>query len=352
MIKPQLYGLKNTNRDFTQKDAWGKNNFNSAFPASLCCYMESKNIKPVYIKTNRAGEVFHTTLSVSSIFGLNYADDATFFAFEAQYSPYQRFVIDELPRIDLVVQNLNNKTCVSGLEIKLTALPDEATFNQTDEEFGSELVIRPDSIVYLACSIANAFNQKFISDVLPRFDIEDWSDAWEVSSKIDTILKTLYTISTLLCEKQTPFLLQPIWKTEGKSPLLAEKCLDVFIWSNTAFINFIADISNTNTNINQNKITRASRAAIWLFKMLMDYADNGKFNHRKIIDSITFNTKNDKAFSANGKLTHKFMSCGRLTSPAISKYEIKNIILGDGQSLLSPERRFDAIISNTPGLFE
>jgi hypothetical protein len=41
-----------------------------------------------------------------------------------------------------------------------------------------------------------------------------------------------------------------------------------------------------------------------------------------------------------------------LHNPRITKEEIKNIILGGGQNLLSPERRFDAIIYNSPELFE
>ena len=45
------------------------------------------------------------------------------------------------------------------------------------------------------------------------------------------------------------------------------------------------------------------------------------------------------------------MSCTRLIKPLIKKEEIKNIILGGGQNLLSPERRFDAIIFNSPELF-
>jgi len=40
-----------------------------------------------------------------------------------------------------------------------------------------------------------------------------------------------------------------------------------------------------------------------------------------------------------------------LSKPRIMKDEIKHIILGGGQNLLSPERRFDAIIFNSPGLF-
>ena len=55
-------------------------------------------------------------------------------------------------------------------------------------------------------------------------------------------------------------------------------------------------------------------------------------------------TRNDKAFASVGNVTNPYMSCDRLTLPRIRKDEIKNIILGGGQNLLSPERRFDVII--------
>jgi len=45
------------------------------------------------------------------------------------------------------------------------------------------------------------------------------------------------------------------------------------------------------------------------------------------------------------------MKCDFLTEPRIQKSEIKEIILGGGQNLLSPERRFDAIVYNSPTLF-
>jgi HindVP restriction endonuclease len=41
-----------------------------------------------------------------------------------------------------------------------------------------------------------------------------------------------------------------------------------------------------------------------------------------------------------------------LRQPRIKKNDIENIILGEGQNLLSPERRFDAIIYNSPDLFD
>jgi HindVP restriction endonuclease len=72
---------------------------------------------------------------------------------------------------------------------------------------------------------------------------------------------------------------------------------------------------------------------------------------RLIIDMLSYNTKNDKAFASAGNVTNKYMACPRLIKPIIKKTEIKDIILGGGQNLLSPERRFDAILFNSPGLF-
>lgn len=45
------------------------------------------------------------------------------------------------------------------------------------------------------------------------------------------------------------------------------------------------------------------------------------------------------------------MACEELAKPRIEKKDIRKIILGGGQNLLSPERRFDAIIFNSPELF-
>ena len=86
--------------------------------------------------------------------------------------------------------------------------------------------------------------------------------------------------------------------------------------------------------------------------MLSDISNDGRFDHSEIIDSLSYNTKNDKAFASSGTTTNKFMSCPRLTTPIIHKDQIRQIILGGGQDLLSPERRFDAIIYNSPELFK
>lgn len=344
---PRLFGLNKTNRDFSKKTSWGKNQFNSSFPASLCCYLASKNIEANYLAITD-GKYQPTTVAIDKVFALSSKSTDLYFAFESQHTPFQKYVIGTLPRTDVVIQSESTGECMAGLEVKLTALPDNTTCELNDNLYGSEIVVRPDTIVYLACALILSTGSK-LSRYFQGVEIDDWSDATSVLQKITRIIDTIEKISLLAEEKQTPFLLQPIWKTNGKSPTLADKCLDIFVWSDAGFSNFISKIANKNPGANT--ITRQTRTAIWLYKMLKDYCDNGKFDHKDIIDTLSYNTKNDKAFASAGNVTNRYMSCERLETPVISKSEIKNIILGGGQNLLSPERRFDAIIFNSPELF-
>lgn len=58
-----------------------------------------------------------------------------------------------------------------------------------------------------------------------------------------------------------------------------------------------------------------------------------------------------QAFAISGQVSYPLLHSPELTKPRIRKDELKNIILGGGQNMLSPERRFDAIIVNSPELF-
>lgn len=348
MEEAKLFGLDKTNRDFSLKETWGKNQFNSSFPASLCCYLASKNLHANYLCILN-NQFFTSTIAIDDVFGINTNNKELYFAFEAQHTPFQRFVVGTLPRTDLVIQKESTGECLQGLEVKLTALPDHATCDLDDDKYGSELVVRPDTIVYLACSLALSLDSN-LGSFIPNININDWSEIDEVLPHIEKMIQSIKEIALRLEKTQTPFLLQPIWKTQGKSAQLCENCLDVFVWSNAGFGYFIADIAQN--SFNAKKITRQQRTIVWLFKMLNDIALEGRFNHSNIIDNLSFNTKNDKAFASSGVITNQYMKSSRLLTPIIKKSEIKNIILGGGQNLLSPERRFDAIIFNSPELFQ
>ncbi len=351
--QPRLFGIEHSNRDFSKKESWGKNQFNSSFPVALACYMSDKSLENVYLKLDKNLKVIHDSISFESLFGIMPQSEELFFAFETPYTPYQQLLIGQLPRTDIVTQNTLSGNCLRGLEIKLTALPDNATCDLPENQYGCELVIRPDTIVYLACSIVMQYKSKMGRKKLRKFignefeNISDWSEPNEVLPLLSKMVSVIEKVirDQILC--QAPLIIQPVWKTLGKSPILANHCLDVFVWSNLAFTRLFLNMATEPFT----QINRSTRTMIWLFKMLSDFSQLGQIDYRRIIDALSFNTKNDKAFAANGRITHPYMESQFLTQPRIQQTEIKDIILGGGQNLLSPERRFDAIIYNSPNLF-
>ncbi len=165
------------------------------------------------------------------------------------------------------------------------------------------------------------------------------------------MIKTVDHLLTFDGERQEPLVMQPIWKTNGKSATLAENCLDIFIWSDFAFTRLFFDVAKKELKKNRSRMSRQARSVIWLTKMLTDYSQDSVVDHKKIIDELSYNTRNDKAFAVSGRVTYPYLNSKEQTKPRIKKTQIKEIILGGGQNLLSPERRLDGIIQNTPNLF-
>lgn len=350
--QPGLFGIINSNRDFTKKEAWGKNQFNNAFPIALACFMFSQQIKPVYIRLDDQ-KITHNYIDTERIFQINPLNQQAFFAFEHSYHPYAELIIGKTPAIDVVISNLQDSQIISAFEIKLTAIPDNTTATLPDHLQGCEIVVRPDTIVYLALSIAKIFQQ----DPLVLFDIlaptcskiVDWEDARIIQPIIPLFCELLYILFEHYQHAQIPILLQPIWKTQGKLSILHEQCLDLFVWSNFALTKVFLDSS---IKPSEKTITRPERTTVWLIKMLYDFAQHGKIDYKRTLDRITFNLKNDKAFAASGMITRKYMSSPELHNPRIRRDWIKQIIINGGQHYLSPERRLDSAIVSTPGLFE
>lgn len=353
-IKPALFGQKHSNRDYSKADSWGKNQFNSSFPASLVAYMGSQGKDPVYICTNKRNEIVHKYIDTSELLGINPLSEDAYYNYEAEFYPYEQFYsATKKEKVDLVMINRSSELSVRGLEVKLTTLPDNTTKDLPDADYGSEIVVRSPTILFLACSICSCYKDDKGKGALHGLlntigsEIKNWSEIRHVLPHYEEIRKAILTVSADLAKKQIPLIIQPIWKTDKKLKDFAEDCLDVFVWSNLSVIQMCLRETNTKEDISRNQ-----RTIIWLYKMLWDYTQFGRFNYTDIVNDLAYNYKTDKAFAISGKLTNPLMACKELTKPRISKYEIKNIILGDGQKLLSPERRFDAFIVSHPELFE
>lgn len=353
VIKPSLFGQKHSSRDYSKPDSWGKNQFNSSFPASLVAYMYSKNVLPIYIKTNKKNEISHCEISSQDLFGIDPLSDDAYYNYEAGFHPYEKFYQGEREHIDLVMMNNETSQVLSGLEVKLTALPDNTTKSQPESEWGTEIVMRPPTICFLACSICENYSSTKGKERLRSMlrnvpQINHWEEIEEVLPHYSKILDAVLAVSSDMHTKQKPLIIQPIWKTEGNKMRLKDNCLDVFVWSNLAIIQMCCaeDISLIR------KLNRFHRTIIWIYKMLLDYVTYDTFDYKRIIRLQSYNLANDKAFAMPGAKTRQFFKGDIVLRPRISKYEIKNIILGGGQDLLSPERRFDAVIVNSPDIFD
>lgn len=356
-LKPGLFGQthNNSSRDYSREYYWGKNQFNSSFPASLVAYMSYKDIKPVYLITDKENNVVHNYISGKELYRIDPLSKYAFYNFEASFPAYDKFYTGDREKIDLVMLNTEDEHDLPliGLEIKLTALPDSTTRHLTEDKYSCEIVVRPPTINFIACSICHCFKTseeketlRKMLNIVPR--INHWEEPEEVLPHYQKILEAVLNISSYLNLRQTPLIVQPIWKTQGGRSVLANDCLDVFVWSNLAVI----QMCNKKDSISTKRITRPMRTIIWIYLMLLDYTGiYGQFDYRRIVRLHSYNIANDKAFALSGNQSYEFLKCKELEHPRVSKYEIKNIILGGGQNLLSPERRFDAVIVNSPDIF-
>lgn len=89
--EPGLFGQKHSSRDYTKAECWGKNQFNSSFPASLVAYMFSKGVKPIYIKTSSDNSISHSFIDANDLFGINPLSDDAYYNYEAGFAPFEKY---------------------------------------------------------------------------------------------------------------------------------------------------------------------------------------------------------------------------------------------------------------------
>lgn len=84
----------------------------------------------------------------------------------------------------------------------------------------------------MACSLCNCFTgtkgRNTLRELLGTVpQINHWEEIEAVLPHYDKILNAILNVSRYLQKKQTPLIIQPIWKTVKGSAILADDCLDV-----------------------------------------------------------------------------------------------------------------------------
>jgi hypothetical protein len=345
-MEPTLYGIEHSNR--AKKDFWGKNQFNSTFPVALACYMRDKGIKPIYISLSADFEIVNSEIPFDDIFRTKIPNNDLNFCFESKFEPYQAFSREDIGGIDCVIKDTQDNF-ITPLEIKLTVIPDHSTVNDIEENWGSELVIRPATTKYAALGIVQSVQQR-LEDIRAIFepvcaDIQHWSNKHEIADKTPALVSALNTFEKTFVKYQKPLLMQPIWKTKGQSPILDNNAFDIFVWSDFALSRlFIESAHGDPANI-----TRATRSTARLARILYEISTQRKTNIYQIYTEMAFEHQTDKEFAMNGGITRNYMKSNRRYTPIMKKDCLSDIILNGGEKLLSPERRFDQTVYFTLG---
>jgi hypothetical protein len=335
-----LYGIEHSNRSDAQH--WTKNCFNSSFPTSLACYMMENKIPAIYAKLAKVkGElkIVCESIPINELFRCknSHAKDLQF-DFESKFEPYQNFSFDPIDGIDLVVRDLNGKY-LAPIEVKLTVLPTSATACKPENEWGSELVVRTATTSYCAFAIWDEIKDKsrHVREIFEDTcsDIGSWTNDFEMSHKTANLRTALNTFESEYIKYQTPLVMQPLWKTQGQSPVLCDNAFDIVVWSNLAFSRLFIETSN------ENVMSRPMRASARMARCIWELSKSGKIRVDEIYRQMAFGQQTDKEVSVPGDRWRRYITSDRIINPAVSKTAINEIISSGYIENLRPERRFD-----------
>lgn len=337
-----LFGIERSNRRVD--DHWGKNCFNSSFPAATANYMLENDIPAIYINViieDGMPKVVASEIPVNKVFncgGLRASE--LYFAFESIFEPYQEYSFDQIDGIDLVIKDTKGKF-LSPLEVKLTVIPDNTTFKKQEALWGSELVVRSATTSYCALGMYDAIkdDSKQVREIFEDAcsAIQSWDNDFEMTHKLPSLCSSIDEFQRRYYTRQKPLLMQTLWKTQGKSPLLADQAFDIVVWSDYAFSRLFIDASyELNTTM-----SRPMRATARLAKCLWELSKSGKIRVVDIYRQMAFGNQTDKEFAIPGNKWKTYVSSPRTINPILSKEAVNKIIAPGYIEKLSPERRFD-----------
>ena len=277
------------------------------------------------------------------------ANEEMYYRFESAFDPYSTFVGDSLEKIDLVVSKRNRP--LHPLEVKLTVVPDSSTAADNKTDWGPEMVVRPVSSAYAMMGIARRLRNTGSQSPRRRVEaalkpvyskISGWNNVVEIVNNRDDLTGALSDAIEIAREVQGPYLVQPIWRTEGQSLKFCEQCFDVFVWSDAAIMG--VPLERLRKAKKNEKASRHLREVARHVKAFYEACTLGHFNYQDTYGGMPLDNQTDKSFSISGKVTKTYLNHARLRAPHYSADVLSELILNGGEKMLRPERRFDAAV--------
>ena len=281
---------------------------NTTFPLALLHYMHNENLNPNYLSIeNQKWNI--EEVDIEHILG---DPNTNCYDFEATSDMCE----SPLPRADVIFSN-------KPFELKFAVVPDNSTKNNDADKVAPEMVIRPDTIAYLAAYLTT-YNMENVQKAINKlaFQNVDWNDPTKIIQQLPILKQFMYDLALSLEPNQNPFLYLPVWKCDPNSQKPYEDCFDAFFFTDAAFTYLISDLAVTNN------IGRVERSMVWLYLLLEQKSSIGTFDYKNTFAKYTMNcgSKTDKAFQVNGKKMHKYLACSNLTKPRIKWSSIGKIM--------------------------
>lgn len=362
-MQPLLFGLNHASHDFRDSNSLGKNIFTNAFPLSLGQYLSMKRnllIPTIQAGLNPHGELTteHTMTPWSEIIGTD--PSQAYFEFEGIYEGYGQYTHTSANKSDVVVIDQTTREHRRPLEIKLVVVPTSSTAHRDRKNQSCEIVVRPPTVEQLAFSIAHSYGsekryelQQLIVNKLRQPNDYKWSDERYMIDTMPLILEAAENVACGGLEVQTPLVLTAIWRSERQKPTLEEHAFDLFVWTDMAFLQLFIDQTRreyykkdgSRKSKVPKKISRPSRALVWLVKSLLDYTVQNTLNFGGIHSQITFDVQSDKAGSFSGNASLKHLASKEFFEPRITRSELSEVLSPLSAQHLMPERRLDAAIA-------
>lgn len=334
--KPSMYGVCNSNRPWDV--LWSREMFPKAFSVALLNHMRDSEIDVNLVGFDGTRcEV--GTMSVDRLYGdTDQRNTDLEFDFDAQ-NPIFMDLAHDVPSSDLVVRDGSGK-CLGAYDMAVSVVPDSSTKGLPPDQMGPEVTVRSKTLMNCALSMADSLRSESetVLDILGDIPTDSWD---EVSYNMENLMLSLDRLERRFADRQRPFMIQSVWRSETEGPFMAEDAMDVFVWTDLALTRLFLD---SDRRPRDGSPSRPVRCAVRLYEILRGAASGEVLDLRDLFDRTSYDIPGMREFMVNGKTSVRYMGCPRLSSPAVGSSVIPTLASKGFESMLEPERRFDTSV--------
>lgn len=345
---PGLYGIRHSNKE--PSELWSRDMFPVSFSVALINWMWDKDLPLNYITADDRLRCHVSESWPDIVYGCDkrILQDSEF-CFGSAYEPYEEMATG-VPPMDLVVRD-GRKMPLGRIVVRNSVVPDAITRDLEDEGMGPEISVRTPLLKQCALSVASSVAPrseqalKILDRGVPS-DL-DWSD-WEVvGGFLEDIRGNIDDMESHFMDMQSPLFVHTIWKSERDGPFMDGDAMDAFVWSDFAFTRTFLDEGGKRSG----RVGRLQRCTVRFYLMLTSILRGELPDLDRIVEETGYGLPSEKEFMMNGRQVNRYMTCDRLTRPAVSSEDVTFLASCGFESMIMPERRLDMAVYNAVRTF-